>query len=387
MLRWRLLLIAAGSIFAPAGVSATENQETAKPLESFHVAVGGDYLLVPVSMWGEELPFLLDTGHTYTCLDAPAEERLGAVLSEMHSITPLGPWSVSRHAAPKMLLGRQAFTRTVHVNCCDLTALREATGTGLKGLLGIQALKPFVVQMDFDQGRVNIFAAGSSDPDWGDAVPLAFTDCGRPQVKMEVCGVTRTFLIDTGHLDVAFGAELIADLKKLGKLRVLNRAGTRGSGIFSVERIKIGRFEHRDMRVLVDERNTIGLEYLSRFRVTLDFYGQAMYLRPGKCYAAPDREPKDLSGLHLINVGSDVRVGSVDRDSPAESAGIKAGDQIDRIGVWDAPTYGLFDLRRLFASREGRKIVLSTMRSGKNREVELVLRTLSPPTRTERAKQ
>jgi C-terminal processing protease CtpA/Prc len=87
--------------------------------------------------------------------------------------------------------------------------------------------------------------------------------------------------------------------------------------------------------------------------------------------AEPDRV--DASGLHIWRDGADgVEIASVDPNSPASAAGLKAGDRILRYDGKGASSISLFKLRTLFAT-EGLKLRLEVENTAGRREITLEL--------------
>src|SRR5260370_42500102 len=84
----------------------------------------------------------------------------------------------------------------------------------------------------------------------------------------------------------------------------------------------------------------MGLGFLSRVIVTIDFPAQKLYLRKGKQFERPDRP--DASGLHILRKGEAAVVHSVDPESPGASAGLRAGDVLLQAGALRAREAALF---------------------------------------------
>jgi len=74
------------------------------------------------------------------------------------------------------------------------------SGRKLSGVLGMNFLKNYMVQIDFDKGRLLFFKpADSSDPNWGEELGISYSSLGTPYITGTVIGnVGVDFLIDTG---------------------------------------------------------------------------------------------------------------------------------------------------------------------------------------------
>ncbi|HEY5311039.1 MAG TPA: PDZ domain-containing protein [Pirellulales bacterium] len=381
MARWLLIIV---SLLPASAVFAAE-EEAPKPLETFPVATRGNMVLLPVRVWDQSRILLFDTGASTTCFDLSERKRLGSDIGEVRIHAALGSLLTNAYSAPAMTLGNLPLLPTMRVVCFNLAPLREAADTDFDAILGIESLMPFIVQIDFDRGVLKVFAAGSSDPAWGDPVPLWFNPRGNPKMELTLCGVKRTYLIDTGADGIFIDRRLCAKLTELGKLRPVGSGAQLGllgrmeSTTYAAGQVELGRFKHSNLRVDDGQNNIVGLKYLARYCVTFDFPNRTLYLRPGVRYSDPDDDPKDLSGLHVIESHGKLRIDWIDDGGPAEAAGLQVGDQIARVDRKDAAGYRLLELRKLFASREGRKIQLTTIRAGETREVEIILRAPTPP--------
>jgi predicted metalloprotease with PDZ domain len=136
--------------------------------------------------------------------------------------------------------------------------------------------------------------------------------------------------------------------------------------IVALSDLVVGSFLHHNLRFSSGDENVLGLGYLRRYRMVIDFPQRKIYLAKGKQFADLDRE--DLSGLHLLWKRGNVEVASVDDASPAALAGIRPGDVILEIQAKPAAELGLARIRLLLrlghnepittvVERGGRKIV------------------------------
>jgi C-terminal processing protease CtpA/Prc len=124
----------------------------------------------------------------------------------------------------------------------------------------------------------------------------------------------------------------------------------------------MGSFEYKDL--ILSESNRLcrlGLPFLSRHIVTFDFPNDKVYFKKSKEFNKVDET--DMSGLHLLRISNKTVVHSVDEDSPARKAGIRAKDIILKVENKDASEYGMWELRRLLMSGDKKKVAM-TIKSG-----------------------
>ncbi len=139
----------------------------------------GGWLIVPVRLEsGEEMPFVLDTGSTGTALDQSVEPRL---VKRPYTVgqTIFGVYhNADVCAAPKLYLGsvrlRMSGTNVLIDNFKEMFPGREAA---VLGLLGMDILQHYCIQLDFKAGEVRFLAAEPTNKkSWGKPFPL--TDVG-----------------------------------------------------------------------------------------------------------------------------------------------------------------------------------------------------------------
>jgi hypothetical protein len=205
----------------------------------------------------------------------------------------------------------------------DLSRFRVVSGHEIMGILGMDALHRFVVQVDVDAGKVRFLRTAGPEP----GVPLRLTNEPQqaPCVVAKLAGAgEEQFILDTGmvgHGSGALKAELFEALATSAKLHPLkmsfdeSAAGKSVQPNGRVEAFAVKEFNHRDLIFAKQKANLLGLNYLSRYLVTFDFPNRTVYLRKGKRFEAPD--VLDRSGLHIIRAREKPIVESVDTGSPA----------------------------------------------------------------------
>jgi S1-C subfamily serine protease len=109
--------------------------------------------------------------------------------------------------------------------------------------------------------------------------------------------------------------------------------------------------------------------------MTLDLVNDKVYLKKGKSFGRVDSY--DLSGLHLLRKDGKVVVHSVDKQSPADAAGLKAGDVLVQVDGTRADELSMFQLRRRF-STEAKRLRVTLRRGEKDMEVVLTLNREKP---------
>lgn len=133
----------------------------------------------------------------------------------------------------------------------------------------------------------------------------------------------------------------------------------------------------QDLSTLNSRNGLIGNMVLSRFVVVIDYQGAMLWLKPTKQYR--DAFVYDRSGLNIISSGPTLNYFSVLNvlpGSPADEAGIFAGDRILRIGWMPASLRALADLQADLQKKPGKKVKIVIKRDGKVMKKWVVLRDL-----------
>jgi hypothetical protein len=252
----------------------------------------GGLLFVKLRLEGnEEMPFIVDTGTPVTLFDKSLEPKLGKRLSS-GTAWMQGGWQESgAYTAPKLYLGDTRLFTGTNVFTYDFRWLSSVLGRPFMGVLGMDCLRHYCMQLDFaarkvrflDPDRVNVAALGK-------AFPLTFSSEGEGDTNMIrpyilrtglLGGTTTNLLIDTG--DNSDGG--------IEKGRIKGHYFIRALSSLSVTFVKVPMQVHLRTCIWDGETYTnlgivpvtheyrLGLRFLARHLVTFDFPRRTMYLK------------------------------------------------------------------------------------------------------------
>jgi hypothetical protein len=384
--RMALALVLLGALAAPAAEPEQKPAEEKKPpevLAEFKIEKGCRPIILPVTIKGKQYLFLLDTAAPQTFFDAsfrpkPSlfdEPEFIAMRTSTGSVV-----NVEGFSAPAMFLDKLKVRNARMAPLYDLKTLRCSMGRDLHGILGLDCLKDFVVQIDPDKGRIGFMSADYAEPSkWGQDFPLVLHEEGFLQVPIDIPGAGDfKCIVDTGFDgNLMLSPNVFAAAIKQGnfvenELVTLTRQNRSRTG--RLNSFSIGPFEHRGMTAGEwKERCPMGMGLLSRYVVTLDFPRMKMHLVKGKRFAETDEI--DMSGLSSLGrMEAKTLVGSVAGGTPAEQAGIKAGDIIHAVNGQDAAKMDLYDLRDLLKSGDGKEIKMTIKRGDEEKAVTFKLK-------------
>jgi hypothetical protein len=245
----------------------------------------GDLLYVTLRLEsGEELLFAVDTGSPITILDRSLKPNLGKLLvTKKVEYGWLGKAKVDIYKAPKLYLGNTQLRTDDQVWVDDLN--RMASGRAMMGILGMDCLQHYCLQLDFAKQELRFLDPDhSGGENLGKGFPLFLSSAG-VTIRETLGGNGAGSGIDTAeYWDGALKSELFQteeqEEKDCTTMEVTDADGTLRhearfpKGVFCGE-------TYYDL-ILMDcpaGENFIGLRFLARHLVTLNFPKRMMYLK------------------------------------------------------------------------------------------------------------
>jgi hypothetical protein len=363
------------------GPARDERRGGSDSVAEFDIARHGEAIIVPVTVDGIARPLrmLMDSGSTRTVVDKRLSVHLGKTIRREEMNTPFGPRIGELRRLPQAGLGPVQLSRASICVTDDLQHIREGFGCDIDGIIGMDLLRRQILQIDFDNGRVRLLKSATGD--LGHREEIVYRPSGTPAIEASLSGFKPSwFMVDTGCTSWSMcEQDVIRPLIDAGAAYEPHPSRVRDDSWMIMETcrirsISIGPFTHRNVKVATSHVNALGLPYLSRYVVTLDFPGKAVYLKEGQRYGEADRD--DMSGIWLVDRGGRKVVVDVFPGSPAQEAGIRTGDAILGIDGHNADNMSLFELRDLL-KREATSIAAVISRKGRAIELTVRLRDYS----------
>src|SRR6185436_15304939 len=255
---------------------------------------GGHLILMLQVESGEELPFLVDTGSPITILDKSLEPRLGKRLSAITVRSSFGAQESGIYPAPKLYLGGILLMTDTFITTLDFHRGLALSSLRIKGVLGMDCLRHYCIQLDFEAGKLRFLDQPHIDPpSLGKPFPMVFSSRGQnfstEMVRAgqnESCpflshpglfgGSNTNLLIDTGdNVDGAVERGVIKGhyLTRLVRFIIRFRALRLNECTWDGE-------TYTKLRVWTGPKaNQLGLRFLARHLVTFDFPNRTMYLK------------------------------------------------------------------------------------------------------------
>jgi len=340
--------------------------------EEFQVARNGDALVIPIHILSVEHLFLIDTGFTNTVFDTslPVGRDRGSVSVE----TPSGRTVLGLYEAPPTRLGR--FDLDVKSVCSlDLERIRWAVGHDIKGILGMDILKDFIVHINFDRGIMNITKSINIDITKFYNTSIFWEEGKLPTVKGRFQRDREVrFVIDTGcvgqnsgTLSVDFVKEMskMGEALKVGNVLTETASGESRANLYKEKVLQLATFSLKQPVFQESKMNILGLGLWSRFEIILDFPNHKLFLTPSLNFSKTDQV--NNTGLSIMKRAKSVLVKSVSKNSEAEKLGIVAGDRLVQVGSLRADNVTLFELRAELCLKKGKHpLAVTVSRRGRN---------------------
>jgi hypothetical protein len=276
-----------------------------------------------------------------------------------------------------------------------LNTMGVIEGVDMPGMVGFETFRRFVTRIDYGAHTMTLIRPDAFNPkDAGTAVPIKF-DGNTIEVPATYDGVQGNFIVDTGNrASLILNSPFVAAHAQFAKYSTAPEAVT-GWGIGGPTKSHVIRGtglvigdQHVDAPVVLlstatkgsdadaSQSGNIGGGVLKRFVVTLDYEHQKMYLKPVTQPVA-DLDSFDRSGLWINKSATGYSVVDVTKGTPADTAGLKAGDEIVSVDGKPATATPLYETRaRLRNDAPGTVVKFTIKRGGETKDVSVTLRDL-----------
>jgi hypothetical protein len=247
----------------------------------------GNWVFVKIHLEnGDELPFIIDTGCPITLIDKTLESKLGPCIDTGTIVDFGSKQEAGRYLAPKLFIGKTRLQTGSYVFAYNFNQLSWLSKHDIMGILGMDCLQHYCIQMDFKAGKMHFLNPNDLvTTNLGKAFPIIFSsedqsedELVRPYLHHEglLDGTNLNLLIDTGdnvdgHVDTGLvkGHYFTRFIHLLVKERGLRVSKCTWDGD-AYQKIVVNEAPHS---------NSLGLRFLARHLVTLDFPDRTLYLK------------------------------------------------------------------------------------------------------------
>ncbi len=295
----------------------------------------------------DTLNFILDTGSSGISLDSSTAEYLHIqpTPTERTIRGIAGIKKVSFVYNQKLHFpGLTVDSLDFHVN--DYGILTAVYGEQIDGIIGYSVISRYILKVNYDSLKITFCTKGPMKyPKGGYMLKPTINMLAAQQVRVRDAETVNTrFLYDMGAgLCMLLSRDFVEDSNFLDKKKKSWTKEGEGLGgkvdmeLRVMKEVRIGPYRFKNIPVFVfeDETNVtsypymcgiLGNDILRRFNVIINYEKGDIHLTPNSHYNS--QFDYSYSGLELYYVNGTIIAGDVAKGSPAETAGIKEGDEV-----------------------------------------------------------
>lgn len=352
-------------------------------------------LIVISLLFNHRLPlkFIVDTGVRNTVL---IQKSIGTFLNlkptrKMTLVGAAGGKGVSAYVANDVdidMPGVEGRNLSILILDEDYLELGPTVGMDIHGILGYDLFSRFITKIDYDRSEITFYKPDYfNPPKHYDIWPLTVEDT-KPYLKVRLYLSDTTTIMSKLMVDTGASHSLMLHANSSSCIYVpdLKIREILGKGIGGPINGYVSRTSHvvfptdcfadvitsfpdkgTYQSVIKDtgRNGTIGGGLLKRYTVIFDYFGGHLYMRKASRYK--DSFDYDMSGLEIEGGGKDyhkIIVKRVREGTPADLAGVKAGDQIIKVNSASGDGLKINTVNNILSQKPGRKIKMTVIRDG-----------------------
>lgn len=340
----------------------------------------------------DTLNFILDTGSSGISLDSTTADYLKLQPSPSNRTIRgiAGIRNVSfLYNRSLRLPGLTIDSLNFHIN--DYSILTTVYGERIDGIIGYAVLSRYIVKLDYDSSRITFASPGTIRyPRAGYLLKPSIAQLvTQPMRVRDARTINSRFLFDLGAgLCVLFSRDFIDDSSFLDKKRKRWQKEGEGLGgkidmeLTVVKEVKVGPYKFRNVPAFIfdDVYNVtsyphmgglLGNDIMRRFNVILNYPGGDIFITPNSHFT--DLFDYSYTGLELYLIEGKIIVGDVAAGSPAETAGLKEGDEVIAINKVFNQNLNQY---KIALQTPNEKVKLIILRDGVMEEREVKVRSI-----------
>ena len=281
----------------------------------------------------------------------------------------------------------------------DYLELNKNLGEEVYGIIGYDVFSRFTVNINYDDHELTVYKPEHFKPRKHDArIPMQIVNA-KPYINMQVTqkgkADTVKLMVDSGAshamlLDVDNTEEIIIPKEVITTALGHGLAGEIPGFVGRMGSCTLEDFNFQDPLVSIpmsgsymkailrgSRQGTVGGDILSRLNATFDYANNTFYASKGNRFK--ENFEFNMSGMLLSVIGEDldsIEVTRVRQESPADEAGIQAGDIIKKINGKNLHNSSFTSINALLRSKEDKKIRVVLWRGDKKLKLKFRLKRL-----------
>jgi hypothetical protein len=297
--------------------------------------------------FSDTLNFILDTGSSGISLDSSTAVYLGLkpVPTERSIRGIAGIRKVSFLFNRKLHFpGLTVDSLNFHIN--DYSLLTAVYGQKIDGIIGYSIISRYILTLDYDSSKITFATKGTIRyPRVGYLLKPEIGQLATQPLRIkDEKTIHSRFLFDIGAgLCILFSRYFVDDSLFLDRKRKRWLKEAEGLGgkidmeLTVIKEVKVGPYRFRNVPAFIfdDEYNVtsypmmgglLGNDLMRRFNMILNYAKGDIFISPNSHYS--DNFDYSYTGIELYLINGVIIVGDVARNSPAEEAGIREGDEV-----------------------------------------------------------
>jgi Aspartyl protease len=298
------------------------------------------------------LHFILDTGSSGASIDSATAVELQLKLTPTDTIINgiAGAHKVSYIFNQQFTTGN-LVTDSMNFYVNDYSILSSVYGDKIDGIIGYSFLSRYVFNINFDSSKIFVYSIGKHKyENGGTFLKPTFTKLlYQPFLVKDKNTLKSNFYFDTGAgLNLLVTESFVKENNFLLSRRkplitqVQGLGGKKKMRLTVIKKLKFGPYVFRQVptNLYDDDENVInyphiagliGNDILRRFNITLNYAAKEIHLIPNSNYG--DGFDYAYTGLSLYSFEGKIIIDDIIKDSPAEKAILKNGDEIIGVGT------------------------------------------------------
>jgi predicted aspartyl protease len=342
--------------------------------------------------------FIFDTGASNTVVDTKRAAALG--LKANGKIVSSGAaGNAEASSVPDVTIHFPGFeVAGLTIYTLSIDSFSAHFGVPISGVIGNDIIGRVVVEIDYEQRRLNFYEGASYRPDPNGQVVAVTLQDGLPMIQGQFKFANRNFSglfeIDTGstgaiQINTPFvRRHQLLSLAKLSKAATMGGVGGSAEAVGTrLESVGFGHYRLLNPIAKLSKAKQgdyasrrydglLGGQIFRRFKLVVDLQRRRIIFTPNRSLNEPFEA--DMSGLELVADGDDLAtylIDDIEAGTPAAEAGIKGGETLVAINDRPAANFSLDEIRRMFMY-DGREYDLTLKRDQDTIRVKLKLRRL-----------
>lgn len=384
----RILLLSL-LLSASLGLRATE------PVAVIPIKIVNEHIFFELKVNDSEpLSFVFDTGAAGNVMSDKTADKLGLERTGKQYVQGASGVTSIESSTNHGVSIEDITIKGIDFMVMDLDHLGDEDAT-VDGIIGATILYRYVVELNYDEMEIRLYQRKGYTPleGWtkqrislqGFRIPIVQATINLPNGE----SLTGPYLVDTGAATtVKFNTPFVNGnglIDKMGKhyaysSRTLSKTAT--DEVSRLPSYEVFGHTFKDISVRLSQGTQgvsamtqvdgiLGLSILKRFNTVYDYYNQAMYLSPSRHYKEHFRFNHD--GMKIEKQDGAFKVTAVFPDSPAEAAGIQAGDVI--VSIDNKRDFTRHEFHNYFEEIKV-KVLVKLNRDGKSLTVKLTPKSM-----------